>query len=111
MRKHPALNLCKYWKVLIDNHPTLQTWGNYWALLYDFIQATKSSLLVVSHDRKLLHLLGTVFELSQQGIKVYGGNYNFYKEQKEIENNALNQHIEGKEKALRKAKEKEREAI
>jgi len=80
-------------------------------LLYDFIQATKGALIVVSHDRKLLNLLDTVCELSKQGINVYGGNYDFYKEQKQIENNALNQDIQSKEKALRKAKEKERETI
>lgn len=80
-------------------------------LLYNFIQTTKSSLIVVSHDRKLLNLLDNVCELSRNGIKVYGGNYDFYKEQKQIENNALNQDIQNKEKALRKAKEKERETI
>lgn len=80
-------------------------------LLYDFIQATKGALIVVGHDRKLLNLLDTVCELSKQGINVYGGNYDFYKEQKQIENNALNQDIQSKEKALRKAKEKERETI
>ena len=80
-------------------------------LLYDFIQSTKSTLIVVSHDRKLLNLLDTVCELSKHGIKVYGGNYDFYKEQKQIENNALSQDIQSKEKALRKAKEKERETI
>ncbi|HEU0228596.1 MAG TPA: ABC-F family ATP-binding cassette domain-containing protein [Arachidicoccus soli] len=80
-------------------------------LLYDFIQSTKSTLVVVSHDRKLLNLLETVCELSKHGIKVYGGNYDFYKEQKIIENNALSQDIQNKEKALRKAKEKERDTI
>lgn len=80
-------------------------------LLYDFIQTTKSTLVVVSHDRKLLNLLDTVCELSKHGIKVYGGNYDFYKEQKQIENNALSQDIQSKEKALRKAKEKERETL
>src|SRR5690606_9230243 len=80
-------------------------------LLYDFIQSTKSTLIVISHDRKLLNLLDTVYELSRNGIKVYGGNYDFYKEQKQIENNALNQDIQSKEKALRKAKEKERETL
>lgn len=80
-------------------------------LLYDFIQSTKSTLIVVSHDRKLLNLLDTVCELNRNGIKVYGGNYNFYKEQKQIENNALSQDIQSKEKALKKAKEKERETL
>lgn len=80
-------------------------------LLYDFIQSTKSSLIVVSHDRKLLNLLDNVCELNRNGIKVYGGNYDFYKEQKQVENNALSQDIQSKEKALRKAKEKERETL
>ena len=80
-------------------------------LLYDFIQSTKSTLIVVSHDRRLLNLLDKVCELNKHGIKVYGGNYDFYKEQKQIENNALSQDIQSKEKALRKAKEKERETL
>lgn len=80
-------------------------------LLYSFIQSIKCTLLVVSHDRKLLNLLNMVCELSQYGIKVYGGNYDFYKEQKQIENDALNHDIQNKEKALRKAREKERETI
>ncbi|MBS7230615.1 ABC-F family ATP-binding cassette domain-containing protein [Flavobacterium psychroterrae] len=78
-------------------------------LLYDFIQSTTSSLIIVSHDRKLLNLLNTICELSKRGITTYGGNYDFYTEQKLIENNALNQDLNSKEKALRKAKEKERE--
>lgn len=77
-------------------------------LLYEFIQATKSTLVIVSHDRKLLNLLDSVYELSKNGIKNYGGNYDFYKAQKLIEENALHQDIQSKEKALRKAKEKER---
>ncbi len=94
--------------VLLDepsNH--LDTSGR--QLLYDFIHSTKSTLIVVSHDRTLLNLLGTVCELGRQGIKVYGGSYDFYKEQKQIESNALSQDIHSNEKALRKAKEKERE--
>lgn len=80
-------------------------------LLYRFIQSTKSTLIVVSHDIKLLNLLNMVCELTKHGIKIYGGNYNFYTEQKQVENNALNQDIQIKEKALRKAKQKERETL
>lgn len=80
-------------------------------LLYSFIQSTQSTLIIVSHDRKLLNSLNTVCELSKRGITVYGGNYDFYAEQKQIENNALNQDLQSKEKALRKAKEKERETL
>lgn len=79
--------------------------------LYDFISTTTSTLLLISHDRKLLNLLYTTCELNRDGISIYGGNYDFYNAQKQIENDALQQDIQSKEKALRKAKEKEREAI
>lgn len=80
-------------------------------ILYDYITTTTGTLMVVSHDRTLLNLLNTVFELSQRGITVYGGNYDFYAEQKKIAYEALQQDLKSKEKALRKAKETEREAM
>ncbi|MBE8724707.1 ABC-F family ATP-binding cassette domain-containing protein [Flavobacterium hungaricum] len=80
-------------------------------LLYDFIQNTSSTVLLVSHDRTLLNCLNKVLEMTQNGIAAYGGNYDFYSEQKKIENNALENDLQSKEKALRKAKEKERETI
>ena len=80
-------------------------------LLYDFIKSTSSSLLIVSHDRTLLNLLNKTFEMSKNGIAAYGGNYDFYNEQKKIEKNALELDVQSKEKALKKAKEKERETI
>ncbi|MCW3161352.1 ABC-F family ATP-binding cassette domain-containing protein [Chryseobacterium oryctis] len=80
-------------------------------LLYDFIKKTTSTVVVVSHDRTLLNLVDTIFELSNQGISTYGGNYDFYAEQKEIENEALQNDIHSKERALKKAKEKERETL
>lgn len=80
-------------------------------LLYDFIESTSSTLLIVSHDRSLLNKINTTYELSKHGVAVYGGNYDFYAEQKQIEINALNQDLHAKEKALRKAREKERETL
>lgn len=96
--------------VLLDepsNH--LDTSGR--ALLYDYIHSTGNTLVVVSHDRTLLNLLNTVCELGKQGITVYGGNYDFYAAQKAIESEALNLDVKAKEKALRKAKEVERESM
>lgn len=78
-------------------------------LLYEFVQTCNKTLIVVSHDRALLNLLDTVCELSKDGITVYGGNYAFYREQKEIKNRAFNEDVKSKEKALRKAREIERE--
>lgn len=79
--------------------------------LYQLITNSRSTIVVVSHDRSLLNLTDTVFELSKQGITQYGGNYDFYLEQKQLEAGALEQDLKNKEKALRKAKEVERETI
>lgn len=79
--------------------------------LYDYITATRHTLVVVSHDRTLLNLLHTVYELSKGRITVYGGNYAFYAEQKMIESDALDRDLKNREKALRKAKETEKEAL
>lgn len=81
------------------------------SILYDYIQTTTNTLVVVSHDRTLLNLLNTVYELSKRGITVYGGNYDFYATQKIVEENALSEDLRNKEKALRKAKEVERESL
>lgn len=81
------------------------------ALLYDYVRHTTDTLVVVSHDRTLLNLLPAVYELNSKGITVYGGNYEFYKEQKAIAAQAMEDDLKSMEKALRKAKEVEREAM
>ncbi len=80
-------------------------------LLYHLIDKTDATIVIVSHDRTLLNLVDTIFELSNQGIATYGGNYDFYAEQKEVEEEALHNDIHAKERALKKAKEKERETL
>ncbi|GHU59429.1 ABC transporter ATP-binding protein [Bacteroidia bacterium] len=95
--------------VLLDepsNH--LDTWAR--QRLYDFIHSNSSTMIAVSHDRTLLNQFDSIYELSKRGITLYGGNYDFYASQKQIESNALNQDVRNKEKALRKAKEVAREA-
>lgn len=94
--------------VLLDepsNH--LDTEGR--EILYNFIQNSTQTLIIVSHDRKLLNLLNIVCELTKEGITVYGGNYDFYVTQKQTEANALSRNIQAKTKDLKKAKAKERE--
>lgn len=72
--------------------------------LYEWIRKTDTTLIVVSHDRTLLNLLSTTCELSRQGVAFYGGNYDFYKEQKKIQQNALQQQLDEKEKSIRLAR-------
>ena len=79
--------------------------------LYDYIRTTKSSVLLVSHDRKLLNLVDFTLELTSNGVEVYGGNYDFYKIQKEEKIYTLQEQIAEKEKELRKARKTARESI
>ncbi len=78
-------------------------------LLYRFIDQCKSTLVVVSHDITLLNRLQKICELSGLGIRTYGGNYSFYKEQKAIEVNALNESIHEEEKSIRLARKQAQE--
>lgn len=80
-------------------------------LLRELIGGWKRTLVLVSHDASLLRLLPEVFELGKKGITVYGGDFDFYKAQKELEQDALHHDLRSREKALRKAKEVEREAM
>lgn len=77
--------------------------------LYDFITKSKATIIVVSHDITLLNLLKETYELSRKGLNLYGGNYDFYKTQKEIEEEALRNQIEAEETALKLARKKARE--
>lgn len=77
--------------------------------LYDWVEKCRSTLLLVSHDRTLLNLLPEICELEKHQISYYGGNYEFYKEQKTMMQQALQQRIEEKEKALRIARKIARE--
>lgn len=77
--------------------------------IYEYITSTKAAVVVVSHDVSLLNLLDTTYELSSKGIKLYGGNYDFYREQKAIEDRALEQQIDAEQTALRVARKKAQE--
>ena len=78
-------------------------------LLYSFIRKQKGTVLVVSHDRTLLNQLDVTIELSKTGIEVFGGNYDFYKEQKEGKLTALKSQLDENEKTLKQVQQKARE--
>lgn len=91
--------------VLLDE-PTNHLDSTSRELLYDYLSQIKSTCVVVSHDTTLLDQFDITCELSAKGIKRYGGNYTFYKEQKTLEIEALNENIETEERMLRLARKK-----
>ncbi|WP_431431274.1 ABC-F family ATP-binding cassette domain-containing protein [Bacteroides hominis] len=77
--------------------------------LYEWVKKCRSALIVVSHDRTLLNLLPETCELSRSTLVFYGGNYEFYKQQKELLLSALQQQLDEKEKELRQVRKVARE--
>jgi len=73
-------------------------------VLYHYIESSPKGMLIVSHDRMLLNKMDRVIEITTKGIDVYGGNYDFYKEQKTIKLNAIQQEIQARTESLAKSK-------
>lgn len=78
-------------------------------LLYQFIEQSNSSIVIVSHDINLLNRINTTYELHPNGVKRYGGNYSLYEEQKTAELAMLEQGIDAEYRAIRQAKKKAQE--
>jgi ATPase subunit of ABC transporter with duplicated ATPase domains len=72
--------------------------------VYDLISSWKKGLIVVSHDRRLLALLDQVAELNANGLKIYGGDYEFYRQQREVERSAAEETLQGARQRLKEAK-------
>lgn len=72
--------------MLLLDEPTnnLDTDGLEW--LADFVRSFRGGIIVVSHDRTFINLVATgIAELRGGMLRHYGGDYDFYKEQKAIE--------------------------
>ena len=89
---------------LVLDEPTNNLDSESRSALYNVIQTFDGGLLIVSHDRQLLALMDQIMELSPLGLKTYGGNYNDYVEQKQIEQEALEQDVLDAQKQLHKTK-------
>lgn len=63
--------------------------------LLESMHMFRGSVLLISHNRKLLREMEEIWELSGTGLKVYGGNYDIYKKQKHSEELALERQISG----------------
>lgn len=72
--------------------------------IYDLVKTWRKGLVVVSHDRKILMLVDQIAEITDLGIKIYGGNFEFYREQRQIEKEAAEQTLLSAEQRLKEAK-------
>jgi ATPase subunit of ABC transporter with duplicated ATPase domains len=64
----------------------------------------KQGLLVVSHDRALLSYIDQIAEMDSNGLKLYGGNFEFYQQQRSIEKAAAEKTLAGARQRLKDAR-------
>ncbi|OAN17802.1 elongation factor 3 [Photobacterium jeanii] len=73
--------------------------------LIESIKAFEGSILLISHDRELLREMEEIWELSSLGLQVYGGNYDFYAEQKSTEIQSVERQLTQVTKQKKRLKE------
>ncbi len=88
---------------LLLDEPTNNLDGEAREMLYKMIQLTTKGILVVSHDETILELMDQILAIANQGIKLYGGNFNFYQTQRDIERRAKEQKFITAKKQLNEA--------
>ena len=108
MRVRLALALSQSPALLILDEPSnnLDRAGR--EVVLQFLEAYRGALLVISHDREILARLETMLELSNQGLTIYGGNFEFYEEQRSMERQLQSENLE---QAKRAAKKREAERL
>lgn len=79
--------------------------------LFEWIAHEPAPLVIVSHDRELLRKMDAILELSPKGARLYGGNYELYREIRETELERARLQFEESRKELRKAKAKQQRAM
>lgn len=72
-------------------------------LILELVKNFGKGVILISHDRELLQLACKTIELSNLGLTTYGGNYDFYCGQKEIENKAVQNEIRSVSTDLKKS--------
>jgi ATPase subunit of ABC transporter with duplicated ATPase domains len=76
--------------------------------LYDFVEGWAGGMLCVSHDRALLRRMDRIVELSSLGVRLYGGNYDVYRQRREAEDAAAARELDSARAALRLAERQAR---
>ena len=88
-------------KLLLLDEPTNHLDIPSIAGLEGFLSEYKGSVIVVSHDRFFLdRVTNRTFELEQERVTVYDGNYSYYKEKKAFDRLTLEREYEKKKKEI-----------
>jgi ATPase subunit of ABC transporter with duplicated ATPase domains len=79
--------------------------------LYSFIKDYPGKLLIVSHDRQLLRLMDEIVEIRKNSAEIYGGNFDFYRKQRDGEKKAKMTAFRQAERDYKKAIKKQENTL
>ena len=74
------------------------------AHLRDALLEWHGGAIIVSHDRRLLAHVDRIFGLSETGLTAYGGGFDLYQAQRELERSAAQRRLQDAERQLAAAK-------
>ena len=75
--------------ILLLDEPTNNLDTDAKKVFFNQLNTYPNGVVIVSHDRELLQQMDKIIELHNGQLKVYGGNYDFYLEQKRIESDSI----------------------
>lgn len=75
--------------ILLLDEPTNNLDSDAKQVFFNQLNNYPNGAVIVSHDRQLLQQMDKIIELQNGKVKVYGGNYDFYLEQKQIESDSI----------------------
>ena len=76
-------------EILLLDEPTNNLDTDAKQTFFNHLNAYPFGAVIVSHDRELLQQTDKIIELTNGELKVYGGNYDFYIEQKQMESDSI----------------------
>ena len=98
-------------KVLLLDEPTNHLDATSREALCELLASWDGAVLVASHERTLLRRCSRLYELDQGRLRLWGGNWDAYREGREALEASLDRHEADARKALRQAREARQEAM
>ena len=90
-------------KLLLLDEPTNHLDINSTRWLEEFLVGYKGAILLISHDRYFLdRVIDHTFEIENNTLIAYGGNYSYYKEKKEFDRLSLEKDYTLKQKEIKR---------
>ena len=89
--------------LLVLDEPTNHLDASARVALARVLEEWPRGMLVISHDRAVLSRMDRIVELSSLGVRVYGGNYDAYRAQRDVEIAAAERELDAAHGAARRA--------